>query len=219
MAWGMVKLRPLQQAQFVAAHPRIYAPVAGGWGVRGATGVRLKLATRAAVRPALFAPWRHRAAAPARRIPVVAGPRMMRSLLLACLIASAANAVAAPRAGHPLVGLWRLAMPGFACRETIEFRADGTSASTSALEEASGAYEVSDRAAENGRYVLSASITGSNGGTDCFGETAPVGVPVTSYVQIYPGDRLFFCPDSTSTACFGPYLAVPRKSTRGTASS
>jgi hypothetical protein len=143
----------------------------------------------------------------------------MRRILLGCFLVSAASGAATPRPGHPLVGVWRLAMPGFACRETIEFRPDGTSASSSAGEEASGAYEVSDRAAENGRYELTASITRSNGGTDCFGDTAPVGVPVTSYVHLYPGDRLFFCPGPSSTACFGPYVTVPRKPARAPASS
>jgi hypothetical protein len=142
-----------------------------------------------------------------------------RLLVLGCLLASAASGTAAPRAGHPLVGVWRLAMPGFACRETIEFRADGTSASVSAGAEASGAYEVSDQVVENGRYVLSAAITRSNGGADCFGDTAPVGVPVTSYVHIYPGDRLFFCPGPSSTDCFGPYVTVPRKPARAPPSS
>jgi hypothetical protein len=143
----------------------------------------------------------------------------MRFVLLGCLIVSAASAAATPRPGHPLVGVWRLAMPGFACRETIEFKPDGTSASISDGAEASGAYEVSDGAVENGRYVLSAAITRSNGGTDCFGDTAPVGIPVTSYVRIYPGDRLFFCPGPSSTDCFGPYVTVPRKPTRAPPSS
>lgn len=56
---GMVKLTPLQQSQFVAAYPAVFAPIPGGWGLRGATGVNLRRATVAAVRPALFEAWRN----------------------------------------------------------------------------------------------------------------------------------------------------------------
>lgn len=56
-AWGMVKLTPLQQSQFVRAHPKVFTPIPGGWGLRGATGVALRVATVAPVREALFAAW------------------------------------------------------------------------------------------------------------------------------------------------------------------
>lgn len=65
-AWGMVKLKPAQQAQFVAAHPKIFQPVSGGWGERGATQVRLASAREAPVRDALLAAWKN--AAPKRLI-------------------------------------------------------------------------------------------------------------------------------------------------------
>jgi hypothetical protein len=54
---GMVKLTPEQQQEFVHDHPEIFVPVKGGWGLRGATHVRLKAATKAALRPALVAAW------------------------------------------------------------------------------------------------------------------------------------------------------------------
>jgi hypothetical protein len=59
--FGMVKLTPLQQSQFVAAYPKAFEPVPGGWGLRGATRVRLKAATRKALAPALFEAWRNAA--------------------------------------------------------------------------------------------------------------------------------------------------------------
>lgn len=58
-SWGMVKLTPLQQSQFVAAYPAVFEPIPGGWGLRGATGVKLRRATVAAVRAALFEAWRN----------------------------------------------------------------------------------------------------------------------------------------------------------------
>ncbi len=56
-AWGMVKLTPAQQRALVRAHPSVFMPVRGGWGIRGATNVKLRTATVALLRPALEAAW------------------------------------------------------------------------------------------------------------------------------------------------------------------
>ncbi len=61
MGVGMVKLFPDQQADFVRAEPKVFAPVKGGWGRRGATHVRLKVAKKASVQRALAAAWRNTA--------------------------------------------------------------------------------------------------------------------------------------------------------------
>ena len=58
-AWGMVKLTPDQQEGFVDLAPKVFAPVKGGWGLRGATNVRLAAATPATLRPALETAWRN----------------------------------------------------------------------------------------------------------------------------------------------------------------
>jgi hypothetical protein len=55
--WGMVKLTPEQQEEFVGAEPGVFEPVKGGWGRGGATSVRLKSATKAILRPAMAAAW------------------------------------------------------------------------------------------------------------------------------------------------------------------
>jgi len=55
--WGMVKLTPRQQAEFVRKHPKAFQPINGAWGSRGATKVLLKTATNSAVAPALVAAW------------------------------------------------------------------------------------------------------------------------------------------------------------------
>ncbi len=55
--WGMVKLTPEQQEEFVGAEPGVFDPVKGGWGRGGATSVRLKSATKAILRPAMAAAW------------------------------------------------------------------------------------------------------------------------------------------------------------------
>jgi hypothetical protein len=62
--WGMVKLTPAQQAEWVVAHGDVFRPVPGGWGEQGATHVMLSRATEAVARPAMIAAWRN--AAPKR---------------------------------------------------------------------------------------------------------------------------------------------------------
>jgi hypothetical protein len=57
--WGMVKLTPDQQALFMQSEPDVFAPVKGGWGLRGATSVHLPSATKEAVRSALVNAWRN----------------------------------------------------------------------------------------------------------------------------------------------------------------
>jgi len=59
--WGTVELTPEQQELFVGAEPKMFVPVKGGWGKRGATSVRLRAARTGPVREALTAAWRNRA--------------------------------------------------------------------------------------------------------------------------------------------------------------
>ena len=57
--WGMVKLTPEQQAEWVKSDPAAFAKISGTWGERGATRVHLKPAKAAAVQGALLAAWRN----------------------------------------------------------------------------------------------------------------------------------------------------------------
>ena len=77
-SWGMVKLFPDQQKEFVAADPEMFAPVKGGWGKQGCTNVLLKAASKERVREALSAAWQNateksgvakKKSAPAKRSP------------------------------------------------------------------------------------------------------------------------------------------------------
>lgn len=64
---GVLKLSPLEQARYIAAHPAVFEPVKGGWGLKGYTVVRLKPARVAVVRPAMEAAWRTVAAGAGRK--------------------------------------------------------------------------------------------------------------------------------------------------------
>jgi hypothetical protein len=65
-AHAMVKLTPDQQKMLVDAEPAMFVPVTGGWGLRGATNLRLKAADPTTARSALAMAWQN-AGAPKRR--------------------------------------------------------------------------------------------------------------------------------------------------------
>jgi hypothetical protein len=57
--WGMVKLTPEQQREFMVDDAEVFSPVPGGWGAKGSTRVKLKPADRGPVRRAMTAAWRN----------------------------------------------------------------------------------------------------------------------------------------------------------------
>jgi hypothetical protein len=56
-AWGMLKLTPEQQEAVMASEPRVFVPVKGAWGRRGATAVCLREARARSLRVAMGAAW------------------------------------------------------------------------------------------------------------------------------------------------------------------
>jgi hypothetical protein len=56
-SFAMVKLTPEQQSMVVAAEPKIFMAVPGGWGRGGATNVRLKAADAKTLKSALAMAW------------------------------------------------------------------------------------------------------------------------------------------------------------------
>jgi hypothetical protein len=52
-AWAMVKLTADQQEMLCAAEPAMFQPVKGGWGLRGATNLKLAAADQRTARSAL----------------------------------------------------------------------------------------------------------------------------------------------------------------------
>ena len=57
--FGMVKLTPEQQQQFVRQHPDTFAPESGAWGRQGCTSVLLKRADDDAVGEAMTLAWQN----------------------------------------------------------------------------------------------------------------------------------------------------------------
>lgn len=54
---GNLMLTPEQQAEFVAEQPKVFLPVAGGWGRMGATHIRLAAANEDVMAGALRTAW------------------------------------------------------------------------------------------------------------------------------------------------------------------
>lgn len=59
--WATVMLTPDQQQAFVQTVPDAFMPVKGGWGLKGATNVKLAAATEKPVRDALLMAWKNAA--------------------------------------------------------------------------------------------------------------------------------------------------------------
>jgi hypothetical protein len=55
--WGMVKLHPEQQDDFVHTQPAAFVPVKGGWGRQGCTNVHLESVDESSLQLALRLAW------------------------------------------------------------------------------------------------------------------------------------------------------------------
>jgi len=60
-SWGMVKLTPEQQRFYLPAHPNVFVPATGAWGIQGSTLIRLKDASLETVQEVMTAAWLGRA--------------------------------------------------------------------------------------------------------------------------------------------------------------
>src|SRR5690349_7502926 len=55
--WGMVKLDLDTQEEYLEAHPDVFVPAKGAWGMAGATHVKLDAVSKTLARAALQAAW------------------------------------------------------------------------------------------------------------------------------------------------------------------
>jgi hypothetical protein len=62
--WGMVKLTPTEQSEFVETDPEVFRPVKGTWGRRGNTNVYLTAAKIGKMRKVIRVAWRNAAPKP-----------------------------------------------------------------------------------------------------------------------------------------------------------
>ena len=115
----------------------------------------------------------------------------------------------APRAGHPVIGLWRLDLPAFTCHETYRIRADGTTSVASAGERAESRFTIADRPSAAGFYRWVDRTTSTNGAPDCAGQFSPVGEEVVRYL-IFDRSATHFllCEQEDLQTCIGPFERI-----------
>ena len=68
LQWGMVKLTPDQQDDFVRRDPVAFVPEKGAWGRQGCTAVRLNASDEDAVGEAMTLAWRNTSRVSPRRV-------------------------------------------------------------------------------------------------------------------------------------------------------
>lgn len=114
-------------------------------------------------------------------------------------------------AQHPLSGSWVWTLAGKQCRETLNYRQDGTRSGTSGNEVTQARYDISDKPSLLGFYRLTETVTQSNDMADCAGDLHPAtGETVTRFVQFSPKqDQFIVCKEEELKACYGPLKRIP----------
>lgn len=136
--------------------------------------------------------------------------RMLSVLLTLCLVAGSVHAAPeAPRASHPVLGIWELRVPGSNCLETYRFRGDGTSLVTSHLEVSESEFHVQPQPDDKNFYAWDDRIVKDNGKQDCAGGITTVGSATRRYLRFAPTDNMFLmCFEESMTRCIGPFRRV-----------
>jgi hypothetical protein len=108
--------------------------------------------------------------------------------------------------GHPLIGAWRIDVPGTTCHEIYEVHADGTMNVTSGIQAASSEFEISAIPSERGFYKWVDKIVKDNGKPDCMGSIMEVGHIATNFILVHPSKRQFLmCESEDIKTCIGPF--------------
>lgn len=134
----------------------------------------------------------------------------MRAAVAAMAWGMMSAAPAAPlRADHPVIGIWRITLPGGSCSETYRIRADGTTLVFSNEEVAESRFTITDQPDKEGYYREVDTIVKDNGKLDCSGAVTKPGEAVTSYLQFHPsGDMFLMCAERNLERCIGPFIRV-----------
>jgi hypothetical protein len=133
-------------------------------------------------------------------------------LLVATQFARAAPPEPPPH--HPILGIWKLALPEIGCLETYRFRGDGTSLVTSAEEISESEFRIPAQPSSKGFYKLEDRIVKDNGKKDCVGQITKVGTKATNFLRFHPSGALFLmCADETMDSCIGPFERVSGQGT------
>jgi len=118
------------------------------------------------------------------------------------------------REDHPIVGTWKIWLPGLSCGETYRIHADGTSDVVSADEVGESSFTIADEPSPSGFYKMVDTIVKDNGGKDCAGAVMTIGDTSTRYLIFHPaGTSFLMCIKEDTTECIGPFVRVKEEST------
>lgn len=121
-------------------------------------------------------------------------------------VAQSVNRVNLP-ASHPLVGTWRIDLPGVNCHELYRFTTEGKTQVTSGQQSAESELELSLAPSPKGFYKWVDKIVKDNGKPDCMGAVMQVGHVATNYIVLHPnGDRFLLCTAEDMDTCIGPFV-------------
>jgi hypothetical protein len=110
---------------------------------------------------------------------------------------------------HPIIGTWRVLVPGTKCSELYSFKTNGTTSVKSAEEVGESVFEISSTPDSNGYYKLTDTVTKNNGKPDCSSESTPVGDTVTVYINFGHSPNAFqLCMNETPNKCVGLFERV-----------
>jgi hypothetical protein len=104
---------------------------------------------------------------------------------------------------NPFVGTWTLSLTGITCRETIEFRADGTAHTVSAGEDSLSRYAMVEIPKHDGSYVWFDTVLKNNGKPDCLGNSAPVSDKAINYLLPTSSGGFMLCSKWNGEGCVG----------------
>ncbi|HEY1059290.1 MAG TPA: PQQ-dependent sugar dehydrogenase [Limnobacter sp.] len=111
---------------------------------------------------------------------------------------------------HPLVGAWRIDVPGTSCYEIYDMRADGTLRVVSGAQQADAEFSLAKKPEGEGFYKWTNKITNHNQQPDCMGTVMQTGHEATFYITFHStGDQFLLCEQANLSACFGPFVRQP----------
>lgn len=132
--------------------------------------------------------------------------RLLAATMLSLALGAHCACAAPPPSHHPILGIWKLALPELGCSEVYRFRGDGTSLVTSADEVSQSDFDILSKPSDKGYYKLVDTITKDNGKKDCSGEVMKVGTRSTNYIRFHPSGILFLmCATESMDTCIGPF--------------
>ncbi len=132
------------------------------------------------------------------------------SVLGATFFASAEEVTRTPLPdNHPLIGSWRVEVPGTQCHEIYTVKPNGTMSVTSGIQAAESEFQIDLTPSAKGFYKWVDKITKDNGKPDCMGSIMEVGHVATNFIMVHPSGKAFImCQSEDLSACMGPFRRV-----------